>query len=53
MAATIFVIVWSMVGFYMVLFVAAIKGIPAETVRGRPDRRRRPLPDRDQHHHCR
>ena len=30
MAATIFVIVWSMVGFYMVLFVAAIKGIPAE-----------------------
>jgi N-acetylglucosamine transport system permease protein len=30
MAATIFVIVWSMVGFYMVLFIAAIKGIPAE-----------------------
>jgi N-acetylglucosamine transport system permease protein len=30
MVATIFVIVWSMVGFYMVLFVAAIKGIPAE-----------------------
>ena len=30
LAATIFVIVWSMVGFYMVLFVAAIKGIPAE-----------------------
>ena len=30
MPATIFVIVWSMVGFYMVLFVAAIKGIPAE-----------------------
>ena len=30
MAATIFVIVWSMVGFYMVLFVAAIKDIPAE-----------------------
>ena len=31
MAATIFVIVWSMVGFYMVLFVAAIKDVPAET----------------------
>ena len=30
MLASIFVIVWSMVGFYMVLFVAAIKGIPAE-----------------------
>ena len=30
MAATIFVIVWSMVGFYLVLFVAAIKDIPAE-----------------------
>jgi N-acetylglucosamine transport system permease protein len=30
LAASIFVIVWSMVGFYMVLFVAAIKGIPAE-----------------------
>ncbi len=30
MGASIFVIVWSMVGFYMVLFVAAIKGIPAE-----------------------
>ena len=30
MGATIFVIVWTMVGFYMVLFVAAIKGIPAE-----------------------
>ncbi|WP_307858838.1 carbohydrate ABC transporter permease [Microbacterium esteraromaticum] len=32
MGATIFVIVWSMVGFYMVLFVAAIKGIPSETL---------------------
>ena len=31
MPATIFVIVWGFVGFYMVLFVAAIKGIPAET----------------------
>ena len=30
MIATMFVIVWSFVGFYMVLFVAAIKGIPAE-----------------------
>ena len=32
MGVTIFVIVWSMVGFYMVLFIAAIKGIPAETL---------------------
>lgn len=31
MGATIFVIVWGFVGFYMVLFVAAIKGVPAET----------------------
>lgn len=31
MGASIFVIVWSMVGFYMVLFIAAIKGVPAET----------------------
>jgi ABC-type glycerol-3-phosphate transport system permease component len=30
MWASIFVIVWSMVGFYMVLFVAAIKGVPAD-----------------------
>ena len=30
MGASIFVITWSMVGFYMVLFVAAIKGIPGE-----------------------
>lgn len=30
MPATIFVIVWGLVGFYMVLFVAAIKGVPAE-----------------------
>ncbi|MET0694267.1 MAG: sugar ABC transporter permease, partial [Propionibacteriaceae bacterium] len=30
MGATIFVIIWGFVGFYMVLFVAAIKGIPAE-----------------------
>lgn len=30
MGASIFVIAWSLVGFYMVLFVAAIKGIPAE-----------------------
>ncbi|WP_375426463.1 carbohydrate ABC transporter permease [uncultured Friedmanniella sp.] len=30
LGATIFVIVWGFVGFYMVLFVAAIKGIPAE-----------------------
>ena len=30
MGASIFVIAWSLVGFYMVLFVAAIKGIPSE-----------------------
>jgi ABC-type glycerol-3-phosphate transport system permease component len=30
MGASIFVICWSMVGFYMVLFIAAIKGIPGE-----------------------
>jgi len=30
LASIIVVIVWSFVGFYMVLFVAAIKGIPAE-----------------------
>ena len=27
---SMFVIVWGLVGFYMVLFIAAIKGIPAE-----------------------
>ncbi len=30
MPATMFVIIWSFVGFYTVLFVAAIKGVPAE-----------------------
>lgn len=30
MPASMFVIVWSFVGFYTVLFVAAIKGVPAE-----------------------
>ncbi|MDF1602659.1 sugar ABC transporter permease [Nocardioides sp. YIM 152315] len=30
MPASIFVIIWGFVGFYMVLFIAAIKGIPAE-----------------------
>jgi N-acetylglucosamine transport system permease protein len=30
MGATIFVIVWGMVGFYMVLFIAAIRGIEPE-----------------------
>ena len=30
MPASMFVIIWSFVGFYTVLFVAAIKGIPAE-----------------------
>ena len=30
MGASIFVIAWSLVGFYMVLFVAGIKGIPSE-----------------------
>jgi N-acetylglucosamine transport system permease protein len=30
MAVSMFVIIWSFVGFYMVLFVASIKGIPAE-----------------------
>jgi len=30
MGASIFVIIWGMVGFYMVLFIAAIKGIPSE-----------------------
>ncbi|ALV46828.1 carbohydrate ABC transporter membrane protein 1, CUT1 family [Arthrobacter alpinus] len=29
--ASMFVIVWGFVGFYMILFIAAIKGIPAET----------------------
>lgn len=28
--ASVFVIIWGFVGFYMVLFIAAIKGIPAE-----------------------
>jgi N-acetylglucosamine transport system permease protein len=28
--ATMFVIIWGFVGFYMVLFIAAIKGVPAE-----------------------
>ena len=31
MTATVAVVVWTFVGFYMVLFVAAIRGIPAET----------------------
>lgn len=30
MPATMFVVIWSFVGFYMVLFIAAIKGIPSE-----------------------
>lgn len=30
MGASIFVIIWGLVGFYMVLFIAAIKGVPAE-----------------------
>jgi N-acetylglucosamine transport system permease protein len=30
MPVSIFVIIWGFVGFYMVLFIAAIKGIPAE-----------------------
>lgn len=30
MVASIFVIIWGLVGFYMVLFIAAIKGVPAE-----------------------
>jgi N-acetylglucosamine transport system permease protein len=30
MPASIFVIIWGFVGFYMVLFIAAIKGVPAE-----------------------
>ena len=30
MPASMFVIIWGFVGFYMVLFVAAIKGMPAE-----------------------
>ena len=30
MGASMFVIIWGFVGFYMVLFIAAIKGIPAE-----------------------
>lgn len=31
MAVSIFVMIWGFVGFYMVLFIASIKGIPAET----------------------
>lgn len=30
MPVTLFVIVWAFVGFYMILFIAAIKGIPSE-----------------------
>ncbi|TDE90416.1 sugar ABC transporter permease [Occultella glacieicola] len=29
---TMFVIIWGAVGFYMLLFIAAIKGVPAETL---------------------
>lgn len=32
LAAIILAVVWSLVGFYMVLFVAAIKAVPAEVV---------------------
>lgn len=32
MGAVIAAVVWSLVGFYMVLFVAAIKAIPSETI---------------------
>ena len=32
MPVTMFVIIWSFVGFYMVLFIASIKGIPAELI---------------------
>ena len=53
MGASIFVIVWSMVGFYMVLFIAAIKGIPAEVYEAARDRRRRALPHRDLASPCR
>ena len=45
MPASMFVIIWGFVGFYMVLFVAAIKGIPSELLRRDPDGRRRPVPD--------
>lgn len=31
MPVTMFVIIWGMIGFYMLLFIAAIKGVPAET----------------------
>lgn len=31
MMASMLVIIWGFVGFYMILFIAAIKGIPAET----------------------
>src|SRR5690625_3030810 len=31
MPVTMFVIVWGMIGFYMLLFIAAIKGVPSET----------------------
>src|SRR5699024_8374407 len=31
MPVTMFVIIWGMIGFYMLLFIAAIKGVPSET----------------------
>lgn len=31
MPVTMFVVLWGLVGFYMLLFIAAIKGVPAET----------------------
>lgn len=31
MPVVIFVVVWGLIGFYMLLFIAAIKGVPAET----------------------
>ena len=30
MPVTIFIVVWGFIGFYMILFIAAIKGIPSE-----------------------
>ena len=46
MPASMFVIIWGFVGFYMVLFVAAIKGIPSEYYDAVRHGRRRPDPDR-------
>ena len=48
--STVFMIIWKFVGLYMLILLVGLQAISTRALRGRVDRRRRPLADLPAHH---